>query len=47
MKCQRCSTDARVTRHTVDDYSGYLCSECREVWTEIQQRMETRGRFSR
>lgn len=38
MKCERCGAHTNVERHEVDDYTGYLCEECREIWDQLQQR---------
>lgn len=35
MKCERCGTDGHVELYEVDEYAGYLCDDCREVWNEI------------
>lgn len=36
MKCERCGADERVERYDVDDFTGYLCSDCAHVWDEIR-----------
>lgn len=38
MKCERCGQDTGVERYEVDDYVGYLCLECREVWERFKER---------
>lgn len=35
MKCERCGADTSVERHDVDGFSGYLCSDCADVWEQL------------
>ncbi|QOS11076.1 small CPxCG-related zinc finger protein [Haloferax gibbonsii] len=32
MWCERCGRDTTVRRHAVDEFTGFLCSDCRVVW---------------
>lgn len=32
MECERCGKDTEVQKHEVDGFTGYLCSDCVEVW---------------
>lgn len=36
MKCDRCMSDTSVERYDVDEFTGYLCEDCVEVWDKIQ-----------
>ena len=38
MKCERCGADKSVERYDVGEFTGYLCEECKEVWTQIKER---------
>lgn len=35
MKCERCGADTSVSQYKVDDFTGYLCEDCVEMWDEI------------
>ncbi len=36
MRCGRCDREVPVTPHAIDGYTGYLCTQCTEVWTRLQ-----------
>lgn len=35
MKCERCGSDTTVTKHDINGFTGYLCSDCWKVWNQI------------
>lgn len=36
MKCDRCGVDTSVERYDVDEFTGYLCDDCVDVWDQIR-----------
>ncbi len=35
MKCERCGVDTHVDRHEVGGFTGYLCSDCLDIWDQL------------